>query len=232
MAFGPRGCWQLLSAAAMLLLAINAGEASAARVKCAGTFRVLHNDHVGRMSLPAGRYQITILSSGTPSCAAASKLFTRFLEDFDGKLPNGYRISAAKRAFVKSPGVGFAVKRNGGGGGGGGGGGRHPKNGRFCAGHLQRPSQRPHRQAAAAEGPLLDHPAAEERPDLRPRLGAVQQVPRLPRRTPAKPLAGQPGDREVPARAARQRLPRQADQLEPGPAESRAPSRLSGGRGC
>ena len=128
----PLGLLAALVAAAMLL-AINAGEASAARVQCPGTFRVLHNDHVGRMSLPAGRYQITILSSGTPSCAAASKLFTRFLEDFDGKLPNGYRISAAKRAFVKSPGVGFAVKRNGG-GGGGGGGGRHPKNGRFCAG--------------------------------------------------------------------------------------------------
>ena len=81
------GLLALLSAAAMLLLAINAGEASAARVQCPGTFRVLHNDHVGRMSLPAGRYQITILSSGRPSCTAASKLFTRFLEDFDGKLP-------------------------------------------------------------------------------------------------------------------------------------------------
>ncbi len=126
------GLLALVTAAAMLLLAINAGKASAARVQCPGTFRVLHNDHVGRMSLPAGSYQITILSSGRPSCTAASKLFTRFLEDFDGKLPRGYRISAAKRAFVQSPGVGFAVKRNGGGGGGGGGGGRHPKNGRFC----------------------------------------------------------------------------------------------------
>ena len=130
----PLGLLAAATAAVMALLAIGAGEASAARMRCPGTFHVLHNDHIGRMSLPAGRYQITILQSGTPSCATASKLFTRFLEDYDGKLPYGYRISAAKGAFVKSPGVGFAVKRNGGGGGGGGGGGHHPKNGRFCAG--------------------------------------------------------------------------------------------------
>ena len=128
----PAALLGMLTAAVMLLLAINAGDASAARVKCPGTFRVLHNDHIGRLSLPKGRYQITILQSGSPSCAKASGLFTRFLEDYDGKLPNGYRVSVSRRAFVQSPGVGFAVKANG--GGGGGGGGRHPKNGSFCPG--------------------------------------------------------------------------------------------------
>ncbi|MFN8160905.1 MAG: hypothetical protein U0R52_07675 [Solirubrobacterales bacterium] len=127
-----------LLAAAVSVLALSAPGASAARVKCPGTFHVLHNDHIGRLSLPAGRYQVTILKSGTPSCQAASTLFARFLQDFDGKLPNGYRVSVAKRAFVQRPGVGFAVTRLGGGGGGGGGGGHHhPQGGSFCPGTFQ-----------------------------------------------------------------------------------------------
>ena len=129
----------VLTAAAVVVLAVVVlapGNAQAARVQCNGTFRVLHNDHVGRLSLPAGNYRITILASGRPSCAQASKLFTQFLEDFDGNLPGPWRISVADSTFVKAPGVGFHVSRGSGGGGGGGsgGGGRHPRTGRFCPG--------------------------------------------------------------------------------------------------
>lgn len=133
----------LLGALAALCVAMVApADADAARVRCAGTFRVLHNDHVGRLSLPRGNYRITILASGRPTCAQASALFTRFLEDWDGKLPGGWRVGVANKVFVRAPGVGFHVARigrNGGGGGGSGGveeesGGRghHPANGRFC----------------------------------------------------------------------------------------------------
>ena len=47
---------------------------------CPGTFRVLHNDRIGALRLPKGRYTITLLSLTGPSCARASKLFTNFLE--------------------------------------------------------------------------------------------------------------------------------------------------------
>jgi hypothetical protein len=127
-----------LTAVAIAILAwlvLAPSHAQAARVKCPGTFRVLHDDHIGRLALPAGSYRITILASGRPSCSQASALFTRFLEDFDGNLPKPWRINVADSTFVKSPGVGFHVARGtGGGGGGSGGGGRHPRTGRFCPG--------------------------------------------------------------------------------------------------
>lgn len=114
--------------------------ADAARVRCAGTFRVLHNDHVGRLALPRGSYRITILASGRPSCAQASALFTRFLEDWDGVLPGGWKVGVRNKVFYRAPGVGFHVARVGGNSGGGegeeesGGRGHHPANGRFCPG--------------------------------------------------------------------------------------------------
>jgi hypothetical protein len=125
-----------LCAVVALLVAMAApSRADAARVQCAGTFRVLHDDHIGRLALPRGNYRITILASGMPSCAQASALFTRFLEDYDGVLPGSWRVGVANSTFVRAPGVGFHVARVGGGGGGeeereAGGGGRH--GGLFC----------------------------------------------------------------------------------------------------
>lgn len=114
-------------------------DAEAARIQCAGTFRVLHDDHVGRLSLPKGNYTITTLASGRPSCPQASRLFAGFLQDYDGRLPRPWRVGVGNSTFVRAPGVGFHVRRVGRGGEGGtgeeesaGGGGRHPANGRFC----------------------------------------------------------------------------------------------------
>ncbi|MEZ5078892.1 MAG: hypothetical protein R2725_15790 [Solirubrobacterales bacterium] len=127
--------------AALALATAAPDRAEAARVKCAGTFRVLHDDHVGRLSLPKGNYRLTILSSGRPSCAQAAALFTRFLEDWDGKLPGGWKVGVASKVFYRAPGVGFHVARIGRNSGGGeaeeeesGGRGHHPANGAFCPG--------------------------------------------------------------------------------------------------
>lgn len=113
-----------------LLVAMAApSHADAARVQCTGTFRILHDDHVGNLVLPRGNYRIAILASGRPNCAQASALLTRFLEDFDGQLPGGWRVAGASSTFLRASGVGFHVARVGGGGGegeeeaeGGGGG--------------------------------------------------------------------------------------------------------------
>lgn len=124
---------------ALLVAMVAPSQADAERVRCAGTFQVLHNDHVGPLALPRGRYRITILSTGRPTCAHASILFTRFLEDWDGRLPGGWRVAARQQVFLRAPGVGFHVARLGGGGGTGGieeeergGHGRH--GGLFCPG--------------------------------------------------------------------------------------------------
>jgi hypothetical protein len=111
-----------LCTVAALFVAIAApSRAEAARVRCPGTFRVLHDDSIGRLKLPRGTYRITIFASGRPSCAQAAKLFTRFLDDFDGVLPSPWRVGVANSTFVRAPGVGFHVRRIAGTGGGEGG---------------------------------------------------------------------------------------------------------------
>lgn len=115
------GLIAVCSFAALLVAMVAPSHAEAARVQCAGTFRVLHDDHVGGLELPRGNYQLTSLASGRPNCAQASALFTRFLEDFDGVLPGGWRVAAASSTFLRAPGIGFHVARVGRNSGGGGG---------------------------------------------------------------------------------------------------------------
>jgi hypothetical protein len=100
-----------------------------AATKCPATFRVLHNDHIGKLNLPAGNYVITTKNQNTISCQRASSLFAKFLQDYDGKLPNGWKVLVNQSGFRKTSQKAFFVKRQGGGGGGGGGGGRHPGTG-------------------------------------------------------------------------------------------------------
>lgn len=83
------------------------------------SFRVLHNDRIGPANLPAGNYQVTV-EPGL-SCPAASKLFARFLEDYDGVLPRPWQVVAegsGKASFTRGGQPGFSVARTGGGGGG------------------------------------------------------------------------------------------------------------------
>lgn len=80
---------------------------------CTASFHVLHNDHIGRLSLPAGLYR---LSTSNLTCAQASRLFTQFLSDFNGVLPAPwrYRVEAAGRGtFTASRGRSFSVVRTG-----------------------------------------------------------------------------------------------------------------------
>jgi hypothetical protein len=68
---------------------------------CSGSFQVLHNDSVGALYLPAGPYQIVVLSPSTLSCSDASELFREFLEDFDGRLAGGWRVDAGAKSFAR-----------------------------------------------------------------------------------------------------------------------------------
>jgi hypothetical protein len=77
---------------------------------CNGTFRVLHDDHIGALQLPKGRYRITIRPSGRPSCAQASRDLAGFLDAPSGKLPKPWRVNAANGTFSGGTGVGFRIK--------------------------------------------------------------------------------------------------------------------------
>ncbi len=85
---------------------------------CPGRFRVLHNDHIGAMKLPAGSYTISLLSNNTPglNCAAASNDFAYFLNhDSGGVLPRPWKMNVSAKSFWMSPSTtdGFKVKRVG-----------------------------------------------------------------------------------------------------------------------
>ena len=115
----------LLALAAAFALA-TASRADAANARCGASFSVLHNDRIGALKLPAGQYDITLIQPDRITCARASHLFSRFLQDFNGVLPDGWRLNVAKARFTKGGGFGFQVAPSSGGGGGGGGGSQHP----------------------------------------------------------------------------------------------------------
>lgn len=97
-----------LAVLALAALAIPAASASAA-TRCPATFQVLHDDHIGTMSLPAGPYAVTV--NGGLSCASASTLFEQFLSDYDGVLPFPWVANASKRSFTRAgTSVSFSVK--------------------------------------------------------------------------------------------------------------------------
>jgi hypothetical protein len=111
----------LALAALLATLALSLGASSAAGAGCP-SFRVLHDDRIGAAVLPAGSYTITIAPSAGLTCPAAARLFTRFLEDFDGVLPSPWRVSgqgSGRASFAQGGKAGFSVARSSASGGGG-----------------------------------------------------------------------------------------------------------------
>ena len=77
---------------------------------CPGTFRVLHNDRIGTLRLPKGRYTITSLGGRVP-CSTASQLLARFLQRPSGTLPGGWVVLPQTGTFLKgSSNYGFQIK--------------------------------------------------------------------------------------------------------------------------
>ena len=107
----------LASFAAVLL-----GLGPSAEAASCPAFRVLHADRIGAASFPAGSYAVTTPASGGVSCASASRLFARFLQDYDGILPRPWTVVAegsGRASFKQGAALGFSVRLGGGGGGGG-----------------------------------------------------------------------------------------------------------------
>lgn len=113
----------LLAPVALLLLLLGAGAAApAASAAACPAFRVLHNDRIGPAGLPAGTYTVTPAGGSGLGCSAASRLFARFLEDYDGILPRPWRVIAegqGQASFPNGAQPGFSVALIDSGGGGG-----------------------------------------------------------------------------------------------------------------
>jgi hypothetical protein len=87
------------------------GRHPAPGATCPSYFHVLHHDHIGSLELPAGEYRITLLTVGRLRCAWAAARFAEFLQDFDGRLPRGWRLDPVTGTFFRgSTHVGFRVK--------------------------------------------------------------------------------------------------------------------------
>lgn len=80
-----------LTLAALLSMLALIDVAPASAVTCPN-FKVLHDDRIGAANLPAGNY--TVATNGELSCQAASRLFARFLQDWDGDLPKSWLVVA------------------------------------------------------------------------------------------------------------------------------------------
>jgi hypothetical protein len=94
---------------------------------CPGTFRVLHNDHIGTFALPKGSYLVTLLSVGRIGCSKAAAYLARFLDDYDGILPYPWFLAPETASFMRGRrNVGFRIKRLVGPPTPGGGSGRYP----------------------------------------------------------------------------------------------------------
>ena len=110
---------KLVFAAALAAFALIM-PASAGAATCPN-FRVLHDDRIGPALFPAGNYAVEPAAGSGLTCADASRLYTRFLEDWDGVLPRPWRVLARGRGeadFRRGAALGFTVSRTGGEGGG------------------------------------------------------------------------------------------------------------------
>ena len=108
----------LAGALGAVALAVPTSGTAASAANCP-TFQVLHNDRIGSVILPAGTYSLRVPKSGRLTCQKAGSLFTRFLEDFDGKLSHHWRAiqKGPGKAVFRRPGLRFAVAHTSGLGG-------------------------------------------------------------------------------------------------------------------
>lgn len=83
---------------------------SSGGLRCPATFRVLHNDRIGALRIPRGRYWVTRTATGQPSCAATTRLLAGFLQRADGRLPRPWRLQASTATFTRPSGAGFSIK--------------------------------------------------------------------------------------------------------------------------
>jgi hypothetical protein len=107
----------LVGMAIALAIALSARPAGAAPIAAEATkacpgFKVLHNDRIGTAVFPAGTYTVN-LEDPSLNCKSSAELFARFLEDWDGNLPQPWKVAAeasGKASFIRGSLGGFSVE--------------------------------------------------------------------------------------------------------------------------
>lgn len=68
--------------------------------RCPGTFHVLHPDRIGSLRLDAGMHDLAVF--GDVDCADAPRLLAGFLQDWDGRLPRPWEVSASDSELLRA----------------------------------------------------------------------------------------------------------------------------------
>jgi hypothetical protein len=104
-------------ALAVVLGARPAGAApmAAEATKACPGFKVLHTDRIGTAVFPAGTYTVN-LEDPSLTCKSSAELFARFLEDWDGSLPQPWKVLSDEGGgpgsafFMRGPRAGFSTE--------------------------------------------------------------------------------------------------------------------------
>jgi len=78
---------------------------------CGAKFTVVHNDRIGKLKIPAGKYRLTVLDKKKLTCAKAAKRFKGFLAK--GNVPNTWKVKRSSATFQKKANrsVGFNINK-------------------------------------------------------------------------------------------------------------------------
>ena len=172
------------------------GQHPATGLRCPGVFQVMHNDHIGVFTVPAGSYTVTLLSAGPLTCDQAMSNFARFLRDYDGRLQGLWLLDWQNGTFIRGTWrVGFRVEPA-----------VNPLPGPTPSqwrpalpGHLPGAAQRPHRRAGAPARPLLGDTHLRREPELRGHDQAARGLPAACRRSGAATVEAAGHDGHLPA---------------------------------
>ncbi len=68
---------------------------------CPAAFQVLHDDRVGDLAIPAGKYTLSLISTQRMTCDQAASSLAQFLQDYDGVLPKPWFVDPETATFLK-----------------------------------------------------------------------------------------------------------------------------------
>jgi hypothetical protein len=67
---------------------------------CPAVFVLSHDDHIGALAIPAGRYIIDLIAADRMTCDQAASSLASFLQDYDGTLPRPWFVDTETGTFL------------------------------------------------------------------------------------------------------------------------------------
>jgi hypothetical protein len=68
---------------------------------CPAVFELSHDDHIGALAIPAGKYIIDLVSADRMTCDTAASSLASFLQDYDGTLPRPWFVDTETGTFLR-----------------------------------------------------------------------------------------------------------------------------------